>query len=170
MKRHFIKPSDCHRNGAMRRVCAWVAGLLLAWPGASLAAYLPMIGPVPLRFEAPTHLPTASPLPLVQDSVPEPETNVTAAVPPPNTHAAPAQPESIVIVAKSPDPADATNAPPAFIGPIDASLVTPQMMMHFFQLKSGDTNGPNTDVVLPFAFTPPVPAPRPPSKASYFTP
>lgn len=151
-------------------MCAWIAAGLLALPVAGVAAYLPMIGPAPLRFQAPPHPPMAAPVPLVQDPIPEPEPDSTAAASPAATNPPPAQLEAVVIVAKSPDPADATNAPPAVLGPTDASLITPQMMMHFFQRKFGDTNGPNTDVVLPFVFTPPVPLSRPASKATFSTP
>ncbi|HEY2952442.1 MAG TPA: hypothetical protein VGK40_07665 [Verrucomicrobiae bacterium] len=170
MKRHSIKLLDCSRRLPRRAVCAWIAGGLLALPVAGLAAYLPMIGPAPLRFQAPPRVATASPPALIPDTDPETEPNSTAAALPSGTNATPAQLEPIVSVAKSPDPIDVTNAPPAFTGPADANLITPQMMMHFFPRQLGDTNGVDTGLLLPFVFSPPVPASRTPSKATYSTP
>ena len=49
-------------------------------------------------------------------------------------------------------------------------LVTPQMLLHFFHQRIGDTNSPGTGVVVPLMFIPPQPGPRPSSKALYTTP
>jgi len=107
------------------------------------AAYLPVCGPVPLRFArapvAPVSLP---PLP--------------AAEPPPAVPLPPpVEPRQVVTRAAS-----ATPEP----------LLTPAMigeLLRSHRPERSDSETPRTNVVVPFGFFPPAPGPRPGSSALY---
>jgi len=133
----------------------WCAGLGLTLAGAS--AYLRVTGPSDLRFQ-PIHAPvviTPPPLP-----VPQPETSHTdidagmVSMPPPATNSG-----SIIIEAKSPEspeshsPYDNQN----YFNNGNDSLITPQMMVPFFQGGLTSTNSPNANLSPSMWFKPPLP-------------
>ena len=141
-----------------------MAGSLCVLPWAVAAAYLPAIGPAPLRLQpppAPSVVAAVAPV-LTEERPAAADTPASDPVSAPATNAVPVA-DPVVTTAKSPSdflPADSTNALPTFSVPADPSLITPQMMMQFFQRQTAPTNATNaTDagVLLPFVFTPPVP-------------
>lgn len=156
------QPSFRNRGGLLFAVIIFLNAVAAASSGPG---YLPVVGPPPLRFARRIQSPTNHFVP----PVPEP----AAAVAPP-----PAPEKLAVLPAPAPHPTDAalspTNAQPATAAPAqlpiespppDGAVVSPQMLMRFFN-KS--TNG-QTSVVAPMEFNPPRPAGPPPSTATYST-
>ena len=154
--------------------------LLAAWLiGQSCwAAYLPLIGPGPLRFQPapserpePDHLAPKG-LPVANTSTNQPAPPVSTELPDKIHHA-----EPIVTTASSgaplmnPEPGGESLAdqlmPPLF--PAENELVTPQMMLYFFRRPPGQTATSVVGMASPLVFTPPVSAPLP-SQSSYTTP
>lgn len=168
----------------MRATIGLMAGL---WPGLlanCFAAYLPVIGPGPLRFESlpePVAVAPAVPVAIPAEPAPAaPTTNDSDAPLVPFPILAPPVPEAnsqTNTVSSVPAPEASLNGTnnstsalePGWAKPQN-DFISPQMMLHFFQRKFGETNAPETGVVVPVNFTPPSPGPRPASKATYVTP
>jgi hypothetical protein len=143
-----------------RRHYAFIAVALLTLPvcaGNDQCAYLPAVGPSPLRFFAPLAPPvkTFTPPP---PPAPEPPKPVKVELPPPTP------PPAAVI----PEPAAVTNqAISGFSQPAQPEeVVSPQMLLKYFN-KSSSSNGVSATVIAPLDFTPPKPAEAPSSKATY---
>jgi hypothetical protein len=134
-------------------------------------AYLPLVGPPPLRFEmAMVHAPKNSwMLPAPPPPVTVTETNPpTASVIPSNN------------IVPAPPPGTPTNAP-AVLPPADSSaksatptrpaedllVVTPEMLVDYFKPTNAATNANSAHVPLPLNFTPPTSLPIPSSQAIY---
>ncbi len=156
----------------MRYLAIAMVGLGLVAPQTGAAGgYLALIGPAPLRFQKPA--PVASlvlpPLLMHDPVLPPPEVDPVpaAAKPPepplgppapvlPTVLAAPQTNAVIVIVPPAtvlPTPAFDTNAPP---------ILTPQMLMHFFN----HTNRAPS-IVMPVEFNPGRPPAAPSSTSTY---
>lgn len=164
----------------MRTVIALLAGLVLGGGPACRAAYLPVIGPGPLRFQpapAPVVLPLPAAVPVEVSVAP----GVSGVVQPGAGEVQDdlgASSNAVVTTVKSPAlPGTGTETtgldglsmpvPPGTAN----ELITPQMLLHFFHQRFDDTNGSGTGgVVVPLRFVPPQPGSRPPSKAVYTSP
>jgi hypothetical protein len=158
-------------------VIGYFTFLAFAGPG-----YLPIIGPVPLRLQAPATNRTAVLPPLLLRD-PEP------------TNAPPTAPaiskETVEVSTNSPPPAKpllsvatATNLPPPAaslqglfstgslggISDINNTMVTPQMLVPFFQPKMGSNSVPVSIIMTNLSFSPPAPYTPPPSTATYDSP
>jgi hypothetical protein len=171
---------------------SWVivaVSVAAAWP--ALAAYLPLVGPGPLRYErtarapktpvsvppeatasAPGEAPSPSPSPSPNPPAP-PTAPPTATVEPP-----PAPPTNSLpaVVEPSPaPPASPTNqAVQAVSPPVQESAepeITPQMLVQYFKMPAptAGTNAAGVIVTVPL-FQPPQPGRIPPSSARYETP
>ncbi|MCX8156184.1 MAG: hypothetical protein N3J91_07040 [Verrucomicrobiae bacterium] len=156
-----------------------------AWPAG--AAYLPLLGPGPLRYERPVRAARAPVAPAVEApaaSVAEAPSSGDAAPPtPPPAPAAVVEPAPAVSTNVAPGPVEVfpgpslnvTNvaAPPA---PSSAQVsaepeITPQMLVQYFKMPApvGGTNSAGVMVTVPL-FQPPQPGRIPPSSARYETP
>ena len=130
-----------------------LAGVLVA--GKAQTAYLPTVGPAPLRFRADYK-------PVVHIKLPPPT--------PTGQSGASAPTPTAPLVVGVPVPATQTNQtvvqPPAVVeSPRPDGVVSPQMLLKYF---SRSTNA--ADANAPLNFTPP-PQPEPPSsRAEYSTP
>lgn len=141
-------------------------GLVAAQTGDA-SDYLATIGPAPLRFQKPALVASlALPPLLMHDPVPPPPEVVptkpapVAANPPPAAEApvsAPALPPPALLPPATSD----TNAPP---------ILSPQMLLHFFNQWSGTNRAPTTTIVTPVEFTPPRPFAPPSSTSTYLSP
>lgn len=145
------------------------------------AAYLPMIGPGPLRFQpAPSVQAGASELPLealAAARVANTSTNDTAPpVPsglPDKIHHEEPIVTTVSSVIASPEPQTEGESivdqllPPLF--PTENDLITPQMMLYFFRRQPEPTATPVIGIASPLTFIPPVSAPLR-SQSSYTTP
>ncbi|MGD1085882.1 MAG: hypothetical protein ABSA47_14190 [Verrucomicrobiota bacterium] len=129
-------------------------------------AYLPVVGPVPLRFRAPAPPVTN----LVRMTLPPPDAAPVS--PPPvaevaaKTNAPPVAPSPAAPVPEA-NPTAISNTP----GPVAASavpepMVSPQMLLRYFNRT---TNGISSAITTPMEFAPPIPAGRPSSTATYST-
>lgn len=157
-------------------VCLWTAG-----PAA--AAYLPLVGPGPLRFERPARPPKVAP-PVPTENPPATTAEATAepAPPPPPPpmeppagipNTAPATLEIGPPPAPTPTNQTVRAAPPAAQGTSAATEpeITPQMLVQYFKMPppAAGTNTAGVVVTLPL-FQPPQPGRIPPSSARYETP
>jgi len=162
----------------MRTGIVLLAGLFSGvLPGFS-EGYLPLVGPAPLRFlaepapatvvtnrpplPAPIPAPTAATLSFEEDEVLD-----WADLPAEGTNSA-------AIVARSPLfsflPGGDTNAIGAFSTQPSNELITPQVLLHYFHQRFGETDDPAAGVVVPLMFIPPQLGPRSPSKAVFASP
>lgn len=158
------------------------------WPAP--AAYLPYLGPGPLRFERPARVSKAAPVAAPEATTPGTVGNSAApAETTPATQVPPPVPPTNTVVVALP----ATNEAPAMAEPPATSVetatnqvmlpaastpqassepeITPQMLVQYFKtpVPAGSTNGAGVIVTLPL-FQPPQPARIPPSSARYETP
>jgi hypothetical protein len=148
---------------------AVVVGFLGSATAWADVGYLPLAGPLPLRFRVPpapapehVHLPVAPPLP-APISMPPP----MPSMPPPPQETSKVAPAKVVM------PAVPTNGPPLeynarepVIGPAPATapdaVISPQMLLQYFTPPTHPaTNGVSVGVVTPLGFTPPPVAPLP---------
>lgn len=164
-------------------------GLLVALPASGAIAYLPSIGPAPLRYEPatdPDALLAWKSLRLAQR--PAADAGVPAPATPTLTNAnneavwpagsSPATNTSHAAAVPVPDPGATTNSDmiPDFMRLPDTSNdssgpVTPQLLAGFFKPGPGGKNPDGTAVFVPMeiGFTPPSPKPAPESRATYKT-
>jgi hypothetical protein len=170
----------------MRALTTITASLWLGVQATASAAYLLLLGPGELRFQAaaPPPTPPATVATTVLPSPPPPPepapppaplptdgTNAVAPPAPAATNTAPAA--SVTVVASSPLTADdlaalgLTNRNFSVGGAVDPARITPQMLMYYFQQAFSGTNAPPSAVALPLFFMPPVPLARPSSRATY---
>ncbi len=150
---------------AVGAVFAGLASGVLATPG-----YLPVVGPVPLRYRPATQPATN----LVYIPLPPPDPPSTPDIPhaplaPPvaadtetrkTASAAPA-PSAALTNAVSSDPAGQNGTSSA-----SAPLISPQMLLRYFNRP---TNGGAGGIIAPVDFAPPAPATPPSSTATYST-
>lgn len=158
--------------------------VIAAWivvKASAAAAYLPAIGPSPLRFLAPPKCVSSPTISLV-DIKPTGTTNASvfesigsdaslASIPPTNLVLS----DSTNLTATSPEPErdktfDGSLGYREFglVGGASGSVfVPPQNMAHFFQCQLTQTNALRRGVVFPFIFVPPVPGEKHPSKSVY---
>ncbi|MEY2411154.1 MAG: hypothetical protein QOF48_3824 [Verrucomicrobiota bacterium] len=157
--------------------CVIVLLALFGWKILPVCgAYLPIIGPSPLRFQ---------PLPAAGFAVSAtPATVASPLTPPPDDSSPPANDATgstndvsspVTTVVKSPGvPGAETNIIESLFPRMQPAsgneLVTPQTLLQFFHQRFGDTNDLGTDVIVPMMFVPPQPAPRVSSKAVFTTP
>lgn len=108
------------------------------------AGYLPVCGPAPLRWSpAPQPAGVAEALPPLLPAIPV---------------AQPPMPQPVESESRTVEAGGTTNAP----------LVTAEMWLELFRLRSGEPAGvPPTGVVIPFGFVPPAPPAQPGSRATY---
>jgi hypothetical protein len=142
-----------------------------------VAAYLPVVGPSPIRFQAPPKPPS---LLLKQYPLPVPSPSVATHTPPstPETNIAAASSSPETIAVKSPPgPDEATSIPnepgqlPALAEPANQSdVLTPQMLVPFFHQRNAGGKSSETGVYGPLIFAPPRPGPKPSSTATLKTP
>ena len=173
------KPVFAMSEIKIRRVIAWffkfcpvyammVPTVLIAHGGA----YLPLIGPPALRFEAVVQykdilswMPKPKPAPIATV-----ETNaqpVTSTIPSNNavTTATVVTPEPTPVVST---PANlSTNSSPQVQSANNMLVVTPEMLVDYFKPNNLNTNSSDVRVVAPVQFTPPAPASSPSSQAIY---
>lgn len=172
----------------MNRTLVFVLACSAALSASAGAAYLAVIGPAPLRFEA-----RARPVPrarallpplLMQDPLPPaPPTNAvtqtTATNPPPAmvttnlpVAVAPHLPVVTTVSVTNPPPLVLLPGPLQPTGPLlgplfdPNSLLTAQMLIHYFRPLGTNASGANVAVPL---FIPPRPAPPPPSSTVRYT-
>ena len=159
--------------------CAWRLAMLLAiFPAEAHKAYLPKIGPGPLRFQA------IPPAPPNDGSLPASTPQLSSMLPPESVTNAAKAPlavvtiEPIVTVVRSPA-ATATNDAGAEFFPLpdasqmsraEQSYIAPQTILPLFRRQSGETNVFEPGVLSHLLFVPPTRVQRPPSKATYSTP
>jgi hypothetical protein len=152
--------------------CLWFAGVILVWPQASLAPYLPVSGPTVLRFQAePMALNeiTAAPLPPPPMTSPA-ETDFNTALAMIRSNVC-VEPSFTGLTATSPLPLE-TNTSGAAVFNANApgsEPVSPQQLVPFFEHRLRGTNGASTEVYAPLTFLPPAPVLRS-SKATFSTP
>jgi hypothetical protein len=157
---------------------------LLALPMVCAAAYLPLMGPTPMRFLRPpmpspenvapreTNAQSIAAAPLAEAGTTNlSDTTVAALSEPVPTNGLLASIEPVVMSAKSPD-RETDDVTPVLGFPREAvstsgGLITPQMMVPFFQHKGGRTNDVAPAIAAEVVFVPPVPHPQAPSKAAY---
>jgi len=163
-----------------RPVHLWISGFglwtlavgLSSCLPASGGAYLPMIGPAPLRFETATvHAkviswisPTADKPAVTAEMNSPPEipagpAKTDGAIPLTNMKtdaAVPALPENL-----------STNSPAEAHSANDLLVVTPEMLVDYFKPESAETNQTNVRVLAPVGFMPPSSAASPSSQAIY---
>jgi hypothetical protein len=153
--------------------CALAFGLWLASQSVVGAAYLPSVGPTPIRLKP-------KPKPFLALALPEPiqsvETNVASISV--GTNLVKTANFSETITVKSPLPLDGiagglgdpSQGLPPINGTSESPNVTPQMLVPFFHQSPTDKGGAEAQVVLPLIFAPPSVAPKPGGKATYSAP
>jgi hypothetical protein len=140
---------------------AAIAGL--AFGVSAAPGYLPVVGPVALRFRSAAQpatnlvrmpLPPPDPPPVAQPALPaadsEAKTNAPAVVP--------ASAPAVSTVASNPDE--------GAIPPGSQPLISPQMLLRYFNRS---TNGVSSGIMAPVDFAPPPPPKPPVSTATYST-
>ena len=161
-----------NKKPQMGRIVSILAGLACLALPLWAKGYLTVIGPSPIRLQAP---PAPAPPPVVPPPLPPPETNAseTEAHPdndqPPMATAAPILFEPIIVQAGGD-----TNFVSSILGqlgsPPDQEWLTPQMLVPYYRELGSGTNGTGKVVIVPPTFVPPAPMSRPSSKALYTVP
>jgi hypothetical protein len=138
-------------------------------PGDPTAPYLPVTGPVALRFQAPPLPPTFAPRPAAggppvptaaTEGPPLPEEGTAASHRPDVTKPGPSAAESPVSTAAAPKP-----TPPPILPDDTRPRVQPEDFLPYFQFPAGPSG--DAQIITPFR-TAPAPADRtPPSSATY---
>ncbi len=158
------------------RVCInLIALMVLMGPSAHGEAYLPLVGPPPMRFEATTSDATrfswtppalTPPTVDVETSLPP----VTPTIPVNNVVSQPPVIEAASVPASSP-PENLPTKKSAIETPSANNLliVTPEMLVDYFKPNNDATNAANVHVLVPVNFTPPVSVSTPSSHASYIS-
>ncbi len=152
-------------------------GLVSAHTGDA-SDYLAAVGPAPLRFQKPALVAGVAlpPLLMHEPVTPHPEVVLTnpppvAANPPPAAEApvsAPGLPP--VPVATPTNAVDVVVPLPATSDPNASPILSPQMLLHFFNRWSGTKSFSTTTILPPVEFTPPRPFAPPSSTATYLSP
>jgi len=130
-------------------------------------AYLPLVGPPPLRFEeklASAAQISWTPPPIVVETNPPPE---ISAIPSHNIEAA--APASASTNAPAPSPPEnlSTNSTSETHSANDLLVVTPEMLVDYFKPSNVTTNSTDVQVPASVNFTPPASALIPSSQAIY---
>jgi hypothetical protein len=163
--------------GRIHQLLPAVVGVLWVATAWADTGYLPLAGPLPLRFR---HLPP----PVAKPVIVAPPTNAPIALialpEPPMLYGPPAPTNATAVL-----PVTVTNAPAlefsageSVVGPSTPAanaVVLPQMLIHFFTTSTNAaTNATSVGVVTPIGFTPPpvlAPTLAPPAstRATYST-
>jgi hypothetical protein len=158
------------------RACViWVAFAALMEPLARGAAYLPLVGPPPMRFEKAAvgaktiswTPPTLTPSTIaIETNVP----SITSSIPANSVAQAP--PAIEPVKAPVPLPAEnlSTNSTDQTRSANDLLVVTPEMLVDYFKPNDNATNATDVRVLVPVNFTPPASASIPSSQAIYRSP
>lgn len=130
---------------------------------SAAAAYLPVVGPAPIRIE-PRPKPPRLPLPLPAP-MPLPEsatvTNGVAVGLPSSPAASTNATETLKAVSPTPAPVElpqgdsAPSAPPGLATESGPPVLTPQMLVPFFEHRTVRPDGKETGVIAPLPFVPP---------------
>jgi hypothetical protein len=156
----------------LRRPWYGVATVLLVAVLPATAAYLPVVGPAPIRLQAPPKPPSLLrkhlPLPVPASTV-----DTSAAPLLLGTNAADASESSETITVKSPAPESATNvlgALPAWpTAAAQTETLTPQMLVPFFYQQRPAPGGKDVGVAGSLIFSPPQTQLKPMGKATLKT-
>lgn len=173
LKNDQISP---HKHSRWHSRPGWLIGLLFLMATVSIKSsecgYLPVIGPAPFRFApvmapATNHVTISAPIkPAIPATPPPPPTNAVAKV------LAPAPPAPVP--AKPPVTATVTpvitgaSSPMEEPSPVD-SVVSPQMLLKYFNNRTNSAPSVVTPVGAPIDFTPPRAPGPPPSTATFST-
>jgi hypothetical protein len=155
----------------MLALLAWA--LWLAAPSLVWAAYLPSVGPGPIRLKPKPKPFLAS---VLHEPVPSAETNGVSISVATNLVKTTNSPETITVKSPLPlggvagFPGDPSQGLPPINGTPESPTVTPQMLVPFFHQPPTDKGGAETQVVLPLIFAPPALVPKPGGKATYTAP
>ena len=139
------------------------------------AAYLPIVGPPPLRF-APAkagakNVAWTPPTPTLPTSVVETnKSNATPAIPANNIAPPPPAVEPASIPVPLPVENLSTNSTVQTHPANNLLVVTPEMLVDYFKPNNKATNAANVRVLVPVNFTPPASASTPSSQAIYLSP
>lgn len=144
-------------------------------PSTRGAAYLPLVGPPPIRFQKATDgskIFSWTPPAIIPPAVAV-ETNlpsVTSTIPVNNV----AAPQPVIEPANTPVPPPsenlATNSVVQTRSANDLLVVTPEMLVDYFKPNHNATNAANVRVLAPVDFTPPASGSIPSSQAIYRSP
>ena len=152
-----------------------VALAVLTEPLTRGAAYLPLVGPPPMRFEKATESPkniawtppASIPPPIIVEPTPP---SVTTTIPDNNT----VSPPPVIEPANTAVPVQPDNS---FTNSVvqarsanEMLVVTPEMLVDYFKPNNNATNAANVRVLVPVNFTPPASASMPSSQAIYRNP
>ena len=158
------------------RVCIILVALAaLTEPPARGAAYLPLVGPPPMRFEkasdGPRKISWTPPALIPPPVVVEPNLpSVTATIPANNV----VSPHPVIEPANTPvslPPENlSTNSAVQTRSANELLVVTPEMLVDYFKPNHNATNAANVRVLAPVNFTPPASASMPSSQAIYISP
>jgi hypothetical protein len=139
------------------------------------AAYLPLVGPPPMRFEKATGgsktISWAPPALIPPAVVVEPTLpSVTTTIPVNNV----VSPHPVIEPANTPVPLPpenlSTNSAVQTRSANELLVVTPEMLVDYFKPNNNSTNAANVHVLVPVNFTPPASALMPSSQANYRSP
>jgi hypothetical protein len=135
-------------------------------------AYLPLIGPPALRFEAVVQykdiyawMPKPKPAPIAMVETNSQPVNSTMPTNNAVTTATVVTPEPTSLVSSSENLS--TNSSPPVQSANNLLVVTPEMLVDYFKPNNLNTNASDVRVVAPLQFTPPAPASSPSSQAIY---
>ena len=181
-----VKRNPVRRSGIMRQLALTMVGLgLVAAHTGDASDYLAAIGPAPLRFQKPALAASLAlpPLLMHDPGPPHPEVVPTNSAPvdadprpaaeAPASASAPALPpvpvatptHAVDVVLPPPD-----LPPPARSDPDAPPILSPQMLLHFFNKWSGTNSVSTTTIVAPVEFIPPRPSAPPSSTSTYLSP
>jgi hypothetical protein len=159
-----------------RRACATLVAFAASMDPLALgAAYLPLVGPPPLRFEKTVVVAkTSSWTPAVlTPSTFAVETNypsVTSSIPANNVIPLPSATEPVKMPVPPPTDNLSTNSTDRTHSANDLLVVTPEMLVDYFKPNKNATNASDVRVLVPVNFTPPASVSIPSSQASYISP
>jgi hypothetical protein len=158
------------------RACAILAAFAaLMGPLAWGAAYLPLVGPPPLRFERATagaKTISWTPPALAPQTVAV-ETNspsITYSIPANNVVQTPPEIKPVSVPVPLPPENLSTNSTDQTRSANDLLVVTPEMLVDYFKPNNNATNANDVRVLVPVNFTPPASASIPSSQAIYRSP
>lgn len=152
--------------------------LAMALSATAGPGYLPVVGPAPLRFQAPPVPPPTEPIELpplaTVDPAPKPATAPDAPVATNSTPAAPVPPDPAALSLDE-APLDPPQAPPLTVPLLpnapqtqpDQGSMAAQLFLKYFTGQTG-TNSTGITLIAPVGFIPPMPQSAPPSSTAKF--
>jgi hypothetical protein len=170
----------CVRDGkGFSRVALLIftVGLGMAAAGVASAGYLPIVGPGLMRFESvstPSAVLILPPLPLGDVTPPELSAGNQITSEQTLTNLGPmraTEPGSDVLAAPFESQLLSTSVfPPESSSANGTKVMTPSMLLEYFQVNASETNKPANTVLIPFEFVPPRPNRPASSKATFSNP